>query len=122
MSGMDLPDMFGCDARSFGLPSAHPKSWLGLLGLPVNLRIVLFQPGLSKDDILSAQVSDGEHSMFHVPIYLENNIHNFLNRASLISASIHVVDQDGSLELLGSEVVTFYIVPVHELSGGPTIY
>src|SRR3979490_2339972 len=58
--------------------------------------------------------------MFRVSIYPKDYIHHLSDGPSLVWGPIHVEHWDWSLKLLSSEMMTFNIGSVHELSGRPT--
>ena len=92
-----------------------------LLGLPVNLQVVLLEPGEVKEDILLSQVHDCEGA-FGVVIGSEDCIRNLHNGACFIWSAIYIVDLNGMEVHLGGEVVAFQVAPVHELSHGTAVY
>jgi len=65
-----------------------------VLGLPVNLRVVLTEPGEAQDHALLAQLRDHKLSAFHMPIVPEDDICNLVDCTTLIGCSIDIVDWD----------------------------
>ena len=47
------------------------------LSLPVNLRVMLLEPGKPKDDVLFPEVSDCDGRAFHMSIIPENCVYGF---------------------------------------------
>ena len=47
------------------------------LSLPVNLQVMLLEPGKPKDDVLFPKVSDCKGHAFRMSIILENCVNNF---------------------------------------------
>ena len=93
-----------------------------LLGLPVDLWVVLLEPGEAQDDILLSQAGDCEGGAFRVVIESEDCIHNLHNGARFIWSAIYIVDWNGMDEFLSGEAVAFHITPVHELTHGTTVH
>ena len=88
----------------------------------MSLRVVLFQPGKPEDEVLLTQAGDCKCSLLHMPIYLENHIYNLSDGSTLVRRSVNIIDRDWPLEFPSGEVVSFHITPIHELSGGSTVY
>ena len=90
--------------------------------LPVDLWVVLLEPGEAQDDILLSKAGDCKGGAFRVVIELEDCIHYLHNRTPFIWSATYIVDWNGMDEFLSGEVVAFHIAPVHELTCGTTVY
>jgi len=53
-----------------------------------------------------------------VPI-VDNEVDNFGDVPSIVEGPIHVVDRDGSREMLGAQVLGSDIVDINKQAGGP---
>ena len=93
-----------------------------LPSLPVDLQVVLLEPGEAQDDILLSQAGDCEGGAFRVVIESEDCIHNPCNGVRFVWSAIYVVDWNGTDEFSSGEAVAFHIAPVHELTHGTTVY
>ena len=68
--------------------------------LPVDLWVVLLEPGEAKDDVLLSQASDCEGGAFGVVIESEDCIYNLCSGAHFIWSAIYIVDWNGTEGLL----------------------
>lgn len=62
--------------------------------LPINLGIVLLQPGKSKNDIMSAYRSDCEYCSLGVALVPNNQVDNLFDAATSVRGPIDIVDWD----------------------------
>ena len=93
-----------------------------LLGLPIDLWVVLFEPGESEDDVLPAKVGNRECCPLGMAIEVEDCIHNLGNRPALIWRTIHIVDRDRATKFSSGGLVAFDIILTHEGSHGSTVH
>jgi len=63
--------------------------------LPIDLRVVVLEPGITKDHILLSETGDSEERPFGVGFVAEDNVYNFRDLACLVGGAIHVVHQYG---------------------------
>ena len=92
-----------------------------LPSLPINLWVILLEPGKPEDDVLFPKVSDHEGHVFHMSIILENCVYNFHDQTCLVMSSTNIEDWDGTLQIPSAKSVTFHIVPFHELTSGSAV-
>ena len=104
---------FFCNLCLTGVIFVWTAAHSHLLGLPVDLWVVLLEPGEAQDDILLSQAGDCEGGVFRVVIESEDCIHNLRNRARFIWSAIYIVDWNGTDEFSSGEAVAFHIAPVH---------
>jgi len=60
-------------------------------GLPIDLRVVVFEPGITKDHVLLSKAGDSEERPFGVGFIAKDYVYNFGDLACLIGGTIHVV-------------------------------
>ena len=92
------------------------------MGLPVNLWVVLLEPGESKDDVLPTKIGDCECGPFGVTIEMEDCIYNLSDGPALIWRTVHIVDWNRLTDLMSGQSVVLNVVLAHEGSCGPTVY
>src|SRR5882672_2702370 len=85
--------------------SAVASGHTDLPGGPVYLWIMLYKPHVSKDDDHSANTHDMEGGSFQMIPVLDHEVHDFGDVTSIVEGPIHVVDRDGSREILGVQVL-----------------
>ena len=57
-----------------------------------------------------------------MPLVAENHIYNFCDGSCFIRASVHIEHWDGTSEFPCGQPVPLYIVAIHELASGSTVY
>ena len=82
---------------------------------------MLLKPGESQNHILLSQVGDSERSPLGVIIVAQDQIHDFGDRASLISSSIHIEHRNRAGEFARGESVTVDEVGINELTCSSTV-
>jgi len=65
-------------------------------GLPIDLRVVVLEPGITEDHVLLSEAGDSEEHPFRVGFVAEDYVHNFGDLACLIGGTIHVVHRYGA--------------------------
>ena len=53
-------------------------------GLPIDLWVVVLEPGIAKDHALFSYAGDGEKHPFGVGFVMENYIHHFITKGHLL--------------------------------------
>ena len=61
--------------------------------LPIDLWVVVLEPGIAKDHALLSKAGDGEEHPFRVSFLMENYIHHFRDLTCLIGGAVHIVHQ-----------------------------
>jgi len=59
--------------------------------LPINLRVVVLEPGITEDHVLLSKTGDSEERPFGVGFVVEDNVYNFRDLACLVAEAVHVV-------------------------------
>src|ERR1700761_7445253 len=84
-------------SRQVAQAAAHRlilTSW----GVPVNLRVVLPEPGVPKDELLLAQPRDCELDSLRMPIVAEDNVGDLPDSAGFVRSTVYVINRDGSCQ------------------------
>lgn len=100
--------------------SGAPRE-LHLLGLPIDLGIVLLEPGVPEDRVLPPEIGDCQENPLCVTSVPEDHIHNFSDQSSLVRGAINIEYGDRSGEALGCNPVSGNKVPVDERPGGSAV-
>jgi len=84
-------------------------------GLPIDLWVVVLEPGITEDHVLLSEAGDSEERPFGVGFVAEDYVYNFGDLACLIGGTIHVVHQYGaryalSVNTFRLDEVSIYVV------------
>ena len=58
--------------------------------LPIDLRIMVLEPGVAEDHVLLPEVRDGKECPFRVGLIMENYIYHFRDSSCFVREAIHV--------------------------------
>jgi len=83
--------------------------------LPIDLRVVVLEPDITKDHALSSEAGDSEERPFRVGFVMENHVYHFRDLTCLVGGAIHVVHRYGARDAPGvnafcSDEVSIYKV------------
>ena len=70
-------------------------------GLPIDLWVVVLEPGVTKDHVLPSEARDSEERPFGVGFVTENHVYHFRDLTCLVGGAIHIVHQYGARDALG---------------------
>ena len=84
-------------------------------GLPIDLWVVVLEPGVTKDHVLPSEARDSEERPFGVGFVTENHIYHFRDLTCLVGEAVHIVHQYGARDAPGviafrSDEVSIYEV------------
>jgi len=65
-------------------------------GLPIDLRVVVFEPGITEDHVLLSEAGDSEERPFGVGFVAKDYVYNFRDLACLVRGTVHVVHRYGA--------------------------
>jgi len=84
--------------------------------LPIDLRVVVLEPGITEDHVLLSKAGDSEERPFRVGFVMENYVYNFGDLTCLVRGAIYVVHQYGARDAPG--VNTFHTdeVSIYEVA------
>jgi len=69
--------------------------------LPIDLQVVVLEPGITEDHALSSEAGDSEERPFGVGFVTENQVYHFRDLTCLVGGTIHVVHRYGARDALG---------------------
>jgi len=78
--------------------------YLYLSSLPIDLQVVVLEPGIAKNHALLSKAGDGKECPFRVSFVMENYIHHFGDLTCLVGGAIHIVHQYGARDALGAYI------------------
>jgi len=84
--------------------------------LPIDLRVVVLEPGITEDHVLLSKARDSEEHPFRVGFVMENYIYNFGDLACLIGGAVHVVHQYGARDAPGINTFHMDEVSIYEVA------
>ena len=85
-------------------------------GLPIDLRVVVLEPGITKDHVLLSEARDSEECPFRVGFVMEDYIYNFGDLAYLIRGAVHVVHWYGTRDAPGVDTFRMDEVLIYEVA------
>ena len=101
--------------------AARAAGHFHLPGAPIDVQVMLLQPGEAHDHLLTAQACHSEEGMFRVVLVSQDQLHYLCYRASFVQGAIHITDRDWARKGSGREVVRFDVRAVNEHPGGPRV-
>jgi len=89
--------------------------YLYFSGLPIDLRVVVLEPGIIEDHVLLSKAGDSEERPFRVGFVAEDYVYNFGDLACLVGGTVHVVHWYGvrdapSVNIFRTDKVSIYEV------------
>jgi len=85
-------------------------------GLPIDLQIMVLEPGVAKDHVLLPEVRDGKEHPFRVGFITEDYIHYFGDSSCFVRRAIHVEHQYGARDVLGANTLHTNKVFIYEVA------
>jgi len=85
-------------------------------GLPIDLRVVVLEPGITKDHALSSEAGDSEEHSFGVGFVTENHVYHFRDLTCLVGGAIHVVHWYGARDAPGVNAFRLDEVSIYEVA------
>ena len=70
-------------------------------GLPIDLQIMVLEPGVAEDHALLPKVRDGEEHPFRVGLIIKDYIHHFGDLSYFVRGAIHIEHQYGTRDVPG---------------------
>jgi len=85
-------------------------------GLPIDLRVVVLEPGITEDHALSSKAGDSEERPFGVGFVTENHVYHLRDLTCLVGGAIHVVHRYGARDALGVNAFCSDKVSIYEVA------
>jgi len=106
-------------AASFTLREA--PIYLHFSGLPIDLQIMVLEPGVAKDHALLPEIRDSKECPFGVGLIMEDYIHHFRNLSCFIRGAIHIEHRYGARDALGTNTLHMDKILVYEVASGSRV-
>jgi len=90
-------------------------------GLPIDLQIVVLEPGITKDHVLPSEARDSEERPFRVGFVMENHVYHFRDLTCLVGGAIHVVYRYGARNALGVNAFHSDEVSIYKVTHGSRV-
>jgi len=85
-------------------------------GLPIDLRVVVLEPGITEDHVLPSEAGDSEERPFGVGFVTENHIYHFRDLTCLVGGAVHIVYQYGARDAPGVNAFRSDEVLIYEVA------
>jgi len=85
-------------------------------GLPIDLRVVVLEPGITKDHALFSEAGDSEERPFGVGFVTENHVYHFRDLTCLVGGAIHVVHRYRARDAPGVNAFRSDEVSIYEVA------
>jgi len=85
-------------------------------GLPIDLWVVVLEPGVTKDHVLPSKAGDSEEHPFRVGFVMENYIYHFRDLTCLIGGAIYIIHQYGARDAPGVNAFRSDQVSIYEVA------
>jgi len=84
--------------------------------LPIDLQVVVLEPGITEDHVLLSEAGDREECSFRVSFVAEDYVYNFRDLACLVRGTVHVVHQYGARDALSVNTFCSDEVSIYEVA------
>jgi len=95
--------------------------YLHFSGLPIDLRVVVLEPGITKDHVLPSEAGDSEERPFGVGFVTENHVYHFRDLTCLVGGAIHIVHRYEARDALGVNAFHLDKVSIYEVAHGSRV-
>ena len=95
--------------------------YLYFSGLPVDLRIMVLEPGVTKDHALLPEVGDDEEHPFGVGFIMEDHVYHFRDLSGFIRETVHVEHQYGVRDVPGANTLCTDKIFIYEIICGSRV-
>jgi len=84
--------------------------------LPIDLRVVVLEPGITEDHVLLPEAGDSEERSFGVGFVTEDYVYNFRDLACFVGGAVHVVHRYGARDAPSINTFRPYEVSIYEVA------
>jgi len=85
-------------------------------GLPIDLWVVVLEPGITKDHVLLPEAGDSEERSFGMGFVAEDYVYNFRDLACFVGGAVHVVHRYGVRDAPSVNTFRPYKVSIYEVA------
>ena len=90
-------------------------------GLPIDLRVVVLEPGITEDHALPSEAGDSEERPFGVGFVTGNHVYHFRDLTYLVGGAIHIVHWYGARDVPGVNAFRSDEVSIYEVARGSRV-
>jgi len=90
-------------------------------GLPIDLQVVVLEPGITEDHVLPSKAGDSEEHPFGVGFVTENHVYYFRDLTCLIGGAVHIVYWYGARNAPGVNAFHSDKVSIYEVAYSPRV-
>jgi len=87
-------------------------------GLPIDLWIMVLEPGVTEDYALLPEVADGEEHPFGVGFITEDHVYHFGDLSGFIRGTVHVEHRYGARDVPGANTLHTDKIFIYEIACG----
>ena len=84
--------------------------------LPIDLRVVVLEPGITEDHVLPSEARNSEEHPFRVGFVTENHVYHFRDLTCLVGRAVHIVHWYGARDALGVNTFRLDEVSIYEVA------
>jgi len=84
--------------------------------LPIDLQVVVLEPGITEDHVLLSKAGDSEEHPFGVGFVAEDYVYNFRNLVCLVGGAVHVVHWYGARDAPSVNTFCMDKVSIYEVA------
>jgi len=85
-------------------------------GLPIDLQVVVLEPGITEDHVLLSEAGDSEERPFGVGFVAKDYVYNFGDLACLVGGTVHIVHRYGARDAPSVNVFRPDEVSIYEVA------
>jgi len=85
-------------------------------GLPIDLWVVVLEPGITEDHVLPSEAGDSEERPFGVGFVIENHVYHFRDLTCLVGGAVYIVHRYGARDAPGVNAFRLDEVSIYEVA------
>ena len=85
-------------------------------GLPIDLWVVVLEPGVTKNHVLPSEARDSEERPFGVGFVIENHVYHFRDLTYLVGGTVYIVHRYGVRDAPGVNIFRLDEVSIYEVA------
>ena len=90
-------------------------------GLPIDLWIMVLEPGVTEDHALLSEVGDGKEHPFGVGFIMEDYVYHFGDLSGFVRGTVHVEHRYGARDVPGANTLCVDEISVYEIACGSRV-
>jgi len=90
-------------------------------GLPIDLQIMVLEPGVTKDHALLPEIGDGEEHPFRVGFITEDHVYHFGDLSGFVRGTVYVEHRYRARDVLGANTLCMDEIFIYEIVCGSRV-